>query len=100
MSLDSVCLSFSLDKISAMTFCGCVDLESVALPSTVRSIGKEAFAGSGLKRVDIPGSVKEIGDGAFAQCEHLEEVILRNPDVLLGKAVFPKDTKIRYMEKY
>lgn len=100
VSLDSVCLSSSLDKISAMTFCGCVDLESVALPSTVRSIGKEAFAGSGLKRIDIPGSVKEIGDGAFAQCEHLEEVILRNPDVLLGKAVFPKDTKIRYMEKY
>ncbi len=97
VSLDSVCFSSSVSEIAPMTFWGCASLESVVLPETVRSIGKEAFAGSGVKRIDIPRSVKEIGDGAFARCEHLKEVVLRNPDVLLGNAAFPKEARIRYM---
>lgn len=64
--------------IADNTFKG-VKATSVYIPETVTSIGKYAFAESGLKSVTIPESVTIIGDYAFA-----ESAIT---DVKIGSAV-------------
>lgn len=49
-----------------MTFAGCRNLASVTLPTTLQSIGKEAFSGcTHLKNFTLPAGLKTIGEGAF-----------------------------------
>ena len=57
----------------------CTSLEEVIFAdgSKVRHIGKNAFAGSGLKKIRIPREV-DIADNAFLGCEDVE--ICRNED--------------------
>ncbi len=49
-------------------------LNSVTLPEGVRSIGSAAFFQTSLTSVTIPASVTEIGNGAFAYINSLQEV--------------------------
>ena len=50
-------------------------LNSITIPSSVESIGKEAFyANSQLVSVSIPSSVKSFGDNVFGLCESLGNV--------------------------
>ena len=52
-------------------------VSSVSLPSTLTSIGDEAFAGlSDLASVSIPGSVTELGTSIFYECDKLSSVTL------------------------
>lgn len=68
----------NITYIAANTFKG-EEATSVKIPETVTSIGKYAFAESGLKTITIPESVTIIGDYAFA-----ESAIT---DVKIGSAV-------------
>lgn len=47
-------------------FDNCWNLQIIALPEGLESIGKRALAGTGLADITIPGSVKYIGKEAFA----------------------------------
>ena len=47
---------------------------SYNIPTTVKQIGKYAFADSALESVVIPDSVTEIGYGAFAECAALSDI--------------------------
>lgn len=50
-------------------------LKSVTFPSTLVSIGKNAFCGNkALTSITIPASVTYIGDSAFKSCSNLESV--------------------------
>jgi hypothetical protein len=50
-------------------------LTSVTIPNTVTSIGSYAFEGTKLTKVDIPDSVKTIGNGAFGSIPSLTSII-------------------------
>ncbi|MBR1400364.1 MAG: leucine-rich repeat domain-containing protein [Prevotella sp.] len=52
------------------------DLQSttIALPNTLKTIGRFAFEGAALTSITIPASVTEIGEGAFERCEYLTDV--------------------------
>ena len=52
------------------------------------TIGRSAFADTGLVTVTIPESVKSVGDYAFSDCPALTEVRFANPGPELGKGVF------------
>ena len=55
-----------LDRVYDSMFSGCLNMCSVTLPQSVKTIGSEAFAGcERLTSIDIPDSVATIGDGAF-----------------------------------
>ena len=41
--------------------------ENVTIPPTVTSIGDQAFAGRGIKTLNLPDSVRSIGRGAFGE---------------------------------
>ena len=69
-------------NIDNCAFWECVDLESVQLPSTLKSIGDKAFQYcTSLKEITIPASVEEM-DHPFISCESLQgfHVAADNPN--------------------
>ncbi len=60
----------------------------VSLPSTLTSIGKGVFSGSGLGKIVIPEGVTSIGDYAFSDCEYLNYVTLPEGLEVIGNSAF------------
>lgn len=50
--------------------------DKIKLPSTLESIGNQAFTYTSFKEITIPENVKTIGKGAFRENKKLEKVIL------------------------
>ena len=63
-----------------------LNIERIDIPSTVESIGNEAFMSSGLKSVTFGESEIAFGDNVFAECAALETVDL-------SKVTFAKTEK-------
>ena len=73
----------------AHTFRGCSGLTSVTFPSTVKSIGDEAFLGcSGLTSVSIPNSVESIDARSFYGCSNLTSITIPNSVTYIGGGSF------------
>ncbi len=67
------------------------DITSVSLPSTITSIGMNAFTGcEKLTSVTIPAAVTELANYAFSDCSALTEVIFENGSSLtsIGNRAF------------
>ena len=70
-------------------FSGCEALQTVSIPSTVKSIGAKAFSGcSSLQTVVIAEGVESIGDEAFSGCRSLTELVLPSTLVHYGEYYF------------
>ena len=77
--LRSVAIPGSVKKIGRYAFAECRNLTAIAIPEGVETIEPFAFTQCfNLKRVELPNSLKTIGGGAFAACTSLE--IIRIPD--------------------
>jgi hypothetical protein len=64
--LETITLPSSIRSIGQDAFRDCTNLTSINIPSNVNSIGYNAFSGCGsLKTIAIPASVTSIGEGAF-----------------------------------
>ena len=72
-SLTSVIWNDHCKTIPNRCFSRCVSLSTFDL-SGVESIGKWAFEGSGLQKVDLPRNIQEVGDSAFSDCRALKAV--------------------------
>ncbi|WP_157098200.1 leucine-rich repeat protein [Pauljensenia hongkongensis] len=57
-------------------------------PSSLVTIGQEAFNATGLGSVDLPASVRTIGDAAFNAIERLSHVGLNEGLVSIGSSAF------------
>ena len=64
----------SVEHIPAYLCYDMGSLSTVTLPSSLKSIGRFAFAYSGLTAVTIPGGVTSLGDSPFYGCESLRTV--------------------------
>lgn len=77
-NLESVEIPSSIKSIGDNAFNNCTNLKTVTFEAGVsqcESIGTRAFAGcEELKSIVIPRSVKEVGDYAFNDCVRLESV--------------------------
>ena len=61
----------------------------LSIPSSVESIGRDAFYGcENLTEVTIPSSVKSIGDNAFISCKKLNQVTIQGPVKSIGSRAF------------
>ena len=60
----------------------------VTLPSSLESIGKYAFAYSGLYNLTIPENVTSIGEGAFQRCWSLENINIPEGVTKIEKETF------------
>lgn len=62
--------------IDEYAFSSCTNVIKVSLPSTLRTIGKRAFADSSITEICLPDNVIGIGDSAFISCTALEHAKL------------------------
>ena len=65
---DTLVLPPALKTIEEEAFYGDTSLDEVVLPEGLESIGKKAFAGSSVKKINLPASLTSIADDAFSGC--------------------------------
>ena len=79
----------SVTSIGYEAFGGCSGLTSITIPSSITSIDNNAFYGcSGLISVDIPNGVTFIGYSAFYGCSGLTSVTIPNSVTSIGGSAF------------
>ncbi len=118
-SLTTITLPDGLKEISSSVFSGCSSLSRITIPTGVVTLGKEAFANSGLtdivfndgvlvinentfsgtplRTIQLPSTVKIICSNAFCNCPQLEMVSLNEGLKTLSSEVFyncPKLTEV------
>ncbi len=87
------------ENIPGYAFYNCSSLTSVAIPSSVTSIGSSAFEGcSCLTGVEIPSGVISIGDSAFKNCSSLTSVAIPSSVTSIGNSVFEGCSGLTGME--
>ncbi len=75
-------------RISGSAFMDCFGLNSIDIPSSVISIGNNAFNNCGLSSVVIPDNVKTIGENAFRYCSSLTSVTIGSGVTLIEEDAF------------
>ncbi len=63
-------------SVAAEVFSGHLELKTVTLPDSVRSIGDYAFADCALTAITLPTALKTLGNYVFSGCEALESVTI------------------------
>lgn len=73
-NLQKIELAEGIKFIDNQAFYYCDHLQSINFPSTLTSIGYEAFRETDLSEVNIPGSVENIGSNAFYRNKNLKKL--------------------------
>ena len=73
-SLTTVSITGNQTAVGAGAFQGCEYLLWVTLPSSVMSIGSQAFSGSGITEIALPRTVRSIAENAFSYCSSVESI--------------------------
>ena len=76
----------NVTTIGALAFQNCGKLKSITLPSTLTTIGNEAFYRTGLTSISIPASVTSIGDFAFQYCDNMASITIEDSETPLSLA--------------
>lgn len=85
----AVSIPTSVKKIGKEAFAGHTELIKVDIPGYVESIDYNAFSGcTSLETVRIPDTVTEIGNGAFSDCSNLRSITLGKKLKKLGNGIF------------
>ena len=83
--ISSVQIADGITDIPDSAFWGCESLVDVALPQTLRTIGKGAFGQCvNLTRINIPEGVTSIGDSAFLMCGSLTRLTIPDSVTSIG----------------
>ncbi|MBO4577271.1 MAG: leucine-rich repeat protein, partial [Paludibacteraceae bacterium] len=93
-SLRSVILPEGLTSIGDWGFGYLENMDSITLPSTLQSIGADAFYGSGLKAITIPAGVTTMGGQAFQNCDKLTSLTLEEGLTSIGTSAFANCTAL------
>ena len=80
----------SVTSIGGNAFYRCEGITSVTLPSTLKSIGGNAFAYTNIETVTIPSSVTEIEEYAFQNCANLTSVTIPEGVTKIGFSAFER----------
>ncbi|MCM1054503.1 MAG: leucine-rich repeat domain-containing protein [Bacteroides sp.] len=91
-------INSGLESIGANAFADCTDLNTVIVPDTVRTIGRNAFGSSEkLDTVSIGTSsaLTEIGEEAFINCTALENISLPQSLETVGSKAFKDCTGLK-----
>ncbi|BCN28913.1 leucine-rich repeat domain-containing protein [Anaeromicropila herbilytica] len=71
---------------------------AVSIPSTVKSIGKEAFASSDITSVNIPNSVTYIGENSFMSCPKLKKIVIPSSVQKIDIQAFCNDKNLEQVQ--
>lgn len=98
-SLQSIWLPSSVKTIGYAAFMNCSSLVSINIPDSVTEIGDYAFSGcESLERVSIPGSIRSISNYAFRYCSNLTEILLPEGLTSIGRFAFYYCTSLHEIE--
>ena len=81
-------ISDSCRIIYNSAFLNCAALDSVSIPSSVWSIGSNAFSNTALRNVVLPKSLTTIETGLFNECTKLESVVIPASVTSIGNNAF------------
>lgn len=93
-SVRSIILPEGLTSIGDWGFGYLENMDSITLPSTLQSIGADAFYGSGLKAITIPAGVTTMGGQAFQNCDKLTSLTLEEGLTSIGTSAFANCTAL------
>lgn len=72
---------------------------AVSIPTSVKHIGKEAFAGhTELVKVEVPGYIESIDYNAFSGCSSLETIAIPDTVTSIGNGAFSGCSSLRNMK--
>lgn len=84
----------AIDNQAFFRAAGNKELQTVVIPSTIKTIGASAFLKCfNLKVVQAHEGIETIGDGAFVQCKNLQQVDFGMGDCPPGVVKFPPSLK-------
>ncbi len=87
--IETIILPTTLRTIGKRAFSGCVNLKAIVLPEGLTGIGDHSFSYcDSLVRVETPNSLTVIPQSAFSGCDKLSEVVLADSITQLGAAAF------------
>lgn len=96
--LDTVSLPSTLKTIGKSAFSECKNLKEINMPDSVESIGEGAFGNTALTSITIPPKIKTIGKWAFYGNDLLTDVIISDGVQALGDDLFCDCYGIRELE--
>ena len=88
-NIESIAIPDSVKSIGNDAFVCCKNLKSAIIPNSIKNIGDYAFAHcENLKSIEIPDSVKNIRYLTFGYCENLKSVVIPNSIESIGNYSF------------
>lgn len=84
--IKKVIIKKGVTSVSYEAFALCKNLNSVTIPSTVKTIGIRSFYGTKISKITVPSKTKTIGQGAFGSCKSLKTIVM------------PGDFKLKFEE--
>lgn len=83
------------EEVGDYAFYGCTNLNSITLSEGLKSVGNNAFDGSGLKAVTMPNSLVTIGSAAFTRLPNLTTIFFSNNYGTIQPGIFKDCKKLR-----
>lgn len=74
--IKKVIIKKGVTSVSYEAFALCKNLNSVTIPSTVKTIGIRSFYGTKISKITAPSKTKTIGQGAFGSCKSLKTIVM------------------------
>ena len=89
IEVETITLPESVRSIGDLAFNWCVNLKSISMSDNVRYIGSNAFTYCReLEFIQLPDSLESIGGGAFADCKMLKEITIPQKCKSIGNDAF------------
>ncbi len=87
--LVNVNLPTTVTTIGKNAFYGCVEMQAITIPMGVTSIGSDAFRGcANLGSVSLPSTLRSIGPQAFYKCSSLKAIAIPSTVTTIGDWAF------------
>ena len=95
--LKSLVFPIGTTQIWGSVLSGCKNLESVTIPEGVTGIGSNAFydCSPKLNSVKLPSTLQTIGYQAFCDCDQLSEITIPESVTSIGYSAFGSCTKLK-----
>lgn len=74
--IKKVIIKKGVTSVSYEAFALCKNLNSVTIPSTVKTIGIRSFYGTKISKITVPSKTKTIGQGTFGSCKDLKTIVM------------------------